>query len=111
MKNKIMLLSLIFATSLTANIKKGKEIYDTYCANCHSVKMTGGMGKDLNIVSYTRTKEDIAAYVEAPGKMFRKFGYSANAMPRLPLSQEEIKDVADFIDSLQPFKKWMVKKR
>ena len=71
--------------------------------------MTNTFGKDFNIVSYSRTKEEIKDYVKRPGMIFRKFGYVANAMPTLPLTQDEIQDVADYIDSLQPFKKWMKK--
>jgi mono/diheme cytochrome c family protein len=93
--------------SLNANIIKGKDIYAQNCANCHRTDMKGGMGKDFNLVSYTRKREDIIKYVTDPSKMFRKFGYSANAMPELPLSEDEIKDVAEYIDSLQTFKKWM----
>ena len=41
--------------------------------------------------------------------MFREFGYDSNAMPTLPLSEKEIADVSEYIDSLQTFKKWMKK--
>ena len=71
--------------------------------------MKGGEGKDFNLVSYQRKKEDIAKYVKNPLKMFKEFGYSANAMPKLVLKKKEINDVSEYIDSLQPFKKWMKK--
>jgi len=45
--------------------------------------------------------------VTDPSEMYKEFGYTANAMPTLPLPKNEIEDVADYIDSLQPFKKWM----
>jgi cytochrome c553 len=32
-------------------------------------------------------------------------------MPTLPLEDDEFRDVADYISSLQPFKKWMIKKK
>lgn len=38
-----------------------------------------------------------------------KDGYDSNAMPKIPLSEEEIKDVSEYINSLQPFKVWMKK--
>ena len=79
------------------------------CANCHSVKMSGGEGKDFNIVSYERKREDIKKYIKNPVKMFKEFGYSANAMPTLPLTDKEIDAVSKYIDSLQSFKKWMKK--
>jgi len=105
-----LFISLFFITlSLSGDIENGKDVYTQNCGNCHRVDMRGGMGKDFNIVSYTRKKEDIVKYVRTPSRMFREFGYTANAMPKLPLSEEEIKDVSEYIDSIQKFKKWMVK--
>ena len=106
---KIILFISIFILNITlhANIENGKDVYANNCGNCHRVDMKGGRGEDFNIVSYNRKKEDIVKYVRAPSKMFRKFGYDANAMPKLPLSEDEIKDVSEYIDSLQAFKVWM----
>ena len=104
---KLIITLFIFALTLSANIENGKDVYAQNCANCHRTDMKGGMGKDFNLVSYSRRKEDIVKYVTNPSKMFRKFGYSANAMPKLPLNEQEIKDVSEFIDALQPFKEWM----
>ena len=106
---KLIITFFIFAFTLNADIENGKDVYAQNCANCHRVDMKGGMGEDFNIVSYNRKKADIVKYVRTPSKMFRKFGYAANAMPKIPLSEEDIKDVSEYIDSLQPFKKWMKK--
>ncbi len=111
MKTIIVSSVILFSTLLFADVEKGKLVYEANCAQCHSIHMTGGLGRDFNLVSYTRTKQEIMDYAENPGMLYRKFGYSANAMPTLPLTEEEIKDVADFIDRLQPFKKWMVTKK
>ena len=105
---KLYIFLCFIAITLSADIENGKDVYTQNCANCHRTDMKGGMGKDFNIVSYTRTKEEIVRYAKNPSKMFMKFGYSANAMPTLPLKEKEIKDVSEYIDSLQPFKKWMV---
>ncbi len=110
MKLKIGLILTLFITSLYADVNAGAKVYLIYCANCHSNNMESSMGKDFNIVSYNRTKDEIKRYIKYPGKVFREFGYSANAMPTLPLTKEEVRDVVDYVDSLQPFKKWMVKK-
>ena len=107
MVRKIVLSLLIVGVNLFGDVEKGRELYEINCAACHSVKMQGGLGRDFNLVSYTRKKRDIIAYITSPGDMFRKFGYSANAMPELPLSEDEILDIAQYIDSLQPFKEWM----
>ena len=113
--SKIFLLSLLVfmgvAAAESGDIEHGKEVYAANCAQCHSVHMTGGLGRDFNLESYTRSVESIKKYVRDPESMYAEFGYSANAMPTLPLSAEDIEDVAAYIDSLQPFKKWMVRKR
>ncbi len=106
---KLFIALLFVVLTLNADIENGKDVYAQNCGNCHRIDMKGGMGKDFNIVSYSRKKEDIAKYVRTPSKMFREFGYGANAMPKIPLSEKEIKDVSEYIDSIQPFKAWMKK--
>ena len=71
----------------------------------------GKLGPDFNMVAYTRHKEEIEYYAKDPYSLYEAFGYTANAMPTLPLEDQQFKDVADYISSLQPFKKWMIKKR
>ena len=110
MKQTLFLLTLILSTSLQADIIKGKAVYAANCAICHTVNGGNALGPDFNMVAYTRTKEEIARYAKDPYSNYAKFGYSANAMPTLPLEDQEFKDVADYISSLQPFKKWMIKK-
>jgi len=111
LKQITFLLLFFTATHLLADVEKGKAVYAANCAICHTVNGGRAMGPDFNIVSYTRTKEEIAQYAKDPYSLYEKFGYSANAMPTLPLEDEEFKDVADYISSLQPFKKWMIKKK
>jgi cytochrome c6 len=106
---RLLVTFMLTFSALNADIEKGKDVYAQNCANCHSVSMQGGMGRDFNLVSYNRKREDIVKYISAPSMMFRQFGYSANAMPELHLKAEEIEDVSDYIDSLQPFKVWMIK--
>jgi len=106
---KLFIALLFVVLTLNADIENGKDVYAQNCGNCHRVDMKGGMGEDFNIVSYNRKKEDVVKYVRTPSKMFREFGYAANAMPKIPLSEEDIKDVSEYIDSLQVFKKWMKK--
>lgn len=102
---------LIATTNLMADIEAGERVYKANCAICHTVNGGSLMGTDFNIVSYTRQKAKIAQYVRDPYSLFKEFGYSANAMPTLPLEEDEIEDVADYISSLQPFKIWMKKSK
>jgi len=111
MKHITILLALLIGTDLLANVENGKAVFAANCATCHTVNGGSALGPDMNIVSYTRKKEDLEDYSRDPYKFYKTFGYSANAMPTLPLEDQEFKDVADYIDSLQPFKKWMKKKK
>ena len=106
---KLLITLFLTFLALNADIENGKDVYAQNCGNCHRVDMKGGMGKDFNLVSYTRRKEDIVKYIRTPSRMFREFGYSANAMPKIPLTEEQIEDVSEYIDSIQKFKKWMIK--
>ncbi|WP_294958894.1 cytochrome c [Sulfurovum sp.] len=111
MKRMLLLLTFLISVHLQANVEKGKAVYAANCAICHTVNGGRALGPDFNIVSYSRRKAKIAQYAKDPYSMYKKFGYSANAMPTLPLEDSEFKDVADYISSLQPFKKWMIKKK
>ena len=113
MKQLIFLITVVTITTLQAdhskNIENGKKVFAANCATCHKVNGGRALGPDMNLVSYTRTKEEIEYYAKDPYSLAEAFGYSANAMPTLPLEDQEFKDVAAYIDSLQPFKKWMKK--
>jgi len=68
---KLLITLFIITVTLNANIEDGKDVYAQNCANCHSTQMKGGMGKDFNLVSYTRKKEDIVKYIREPSRMFK----------------------------------------
>jgi len=111
MKKVVLFLTLGLLSTLMADIEKGKIVYANNCGICHTINGGSGLGPDFNMVSYTRHKEEIEYYAKDPYSLYATFGYEANAMPTLPLEDQEFKDVAEYIDSLQPFKKWMIKKK
>ena len=113
MKKIFLAAFLLYTQNLLADVEKGKAVYNAYCVICHTVdnRASGSMGPDFNLVSYKRKKHEIMAYVRTPDVYFKEFGYSANAMPSLDITDKELEDVADYISSLQPFKKWMIKKK
>ena len=109
MKTIIITIISLLGINYFADIENGKKLHLANCAICHTTNGGMAFGKDFNIVSYTRKKEDIKAYMKDPYENFKRFGYDANAMPTLPLKENEIEDIADYIDSLQTFKVWMKK--
>lgn len=104
MKKLITTAGLYIVSAFGGDITSGERIYKITCSNCHSIKMTGGLGRDFNLVSYTRTKEQIRLQVSNPSKGAFALGYKANAMPKFNLSDKEVEDVVSYIDSLQPIK-------
>ncbi len=98
---------LLLVADVYANIENGKIVYDVHCKTCHSIDMTGGEGGDFNPISYSRTKEELYRYTSDPLSEYKNFGFSASAMPNIPLKIEDIEDVVEYVDSLQPFKRWM----
>ncbi len=111
MKRLIISLTFLAVTNLVADVKAGEKVYKENCATCHTVNGGAALGPDFNIVAYTRHTEEIEYYAKDPYSLAEAFGYSANAMPTLPLEDQEFKDVAEYISSLQPFKKWMKKEK
>ena len=109
MKKIMIALTLLSTLHLSADVEAGKKVYKSNCAMCHTINGGNGMGPDFNLVAYTRRTAEIEYYAKDPNALYATFGYSANAMPTLPLSDQEFKDVASYISSLQPFKKWMKK--
>ena len=109
MKKIIISLVLLAAIQVWADVKAGEKVYKENCAICHTINGGAALGPDFNVVAYTRHTKDIEQYAKDPYSMYEAFGYSANAMPTLPLESQEFKDVAAYISSLQPFKKWMKK--
>jgi len=109
MKKLIITMLLLVATNLLADIKAGEAVYRANCATCHTVNGGSALGPDFNLVSYKRKTSKIEQYARDPYSLYKEFGYSANAMPTLPLEEQEFRDVAEYISSLQPFKEWMKK--
>jgi len=116
LKNKFiktlpLLLLPSFIFGLETNNHIGKPIFDNNCVFCHPLNGKGGMGVDINIVSYERTYDEIYSYIQSPGTNFRKRGYKSSGMPEFRLTPTELKDVSDYVWSLQPFKKSMLKNK
>ena len=66
MKTIIVTLVILIGINVFADVENGKKLYLANCAMCHTVNGGNAFGKDFNIVSYTRKKEDIKAYIKDP---------------------------------------------
>ncbi len=104
---QILIFILFISTTIYADIQNGMKVYDVHCKTCHSINMTGGEGGDFNPISYSRTKQELYRYTLDPLGEYKNFGYAASAMPNIPLLIKDVEDVVEYVDSLQPFKKWM----
>ncbi len=109
MRKLIILLALLVGSNLIADVKAGEKVYKENCAICHTINGGSALGPDFNLVAYKRRTVEIEYYAKDPYALAETFGYSANAMPTLPLEDQQFKDVAEYISSLQPFKEWMKK--
>lgn len=105
----IVIASIAVLPLFSGDLENGEKVYNSTCFFCHSIKMTGGMGRDFNLVSYTRTKKEIMHQIVEPNVSAFLLGYRANAMPKFNLTEKEVEDVASFIDALQPIKKASIK--
>ena len=83
------------STSRTAHLPAhGASIYAANCAACHGQNGEGGVGPALIDMSNRYKTADIEARIREP----------KGIMPRLypkPLSAEDVKDVADYVESLK----------
>jgi len=104
MKKSILTVALVSLSAFCGDSGNGEKIYKSTCSFCHSINMTGGFGRDFNLVSFTRTKEQIKHQVRDPNISAFRLGYTANAMPKFPLSEQEIEDIATYVDAIQPIK-------
>ncbi len=71
-------------------------IFDALCTACHAVAGQGGsVGPSLDSVFTRKSREEIMAWLTDPAKI-----KPGTAMPKLPLSPEQIIDLADYLTAL-----------
>lgn len=59
-----MILALMGSSELFGDVARGKKVFAANCAICHTTNGGRAMGPDMNLVAYTRHKEEIAAYAK-----------------------------------------------
>ena len=91
----ITVLASMTQTSFASDIKKGAEIYYSYCADCHGATGTSVMQDTPNFAQFEGLVKSDVLLLEAISK-------GNNAMPAYYgiLSDQEILDVIDFLRTL-----------
>lgn len=102
-----LLSSLVAAGSLQTNLKRGEALYQQHCARCHGAS-GDGLGRDVKDLVIppasfqsmkSRSKTDMELFLAIKqGVLFSPMHGWADR-----LSDQEIRDVLDYIRSLAPF--------
>ena len=94
--NKKILITLAFTSLLSANDLDGKKVFETYCWGCHH-QTAMAFGPPFNEIAAKRSSEEIQAYILAPDRMYKQFGYKRTAMTKIKTTQEEREALAKYI--------------
>ena len=94
--NKKILITLAFTSLLSANDLDGKKLFETYCWGCHH-QTAMAFGPPFNEIAAKRSSEEIQAYILAPDRMYKQFGYKRTAMTKIKTTQEEREALAKYI--------------
>ena len=94
--NKKILITLAFASLLSANDLDGKKVFETYCWGCHH-QTAMAFGPPFSQIAAKRTKAEIKAYITSPESMYKSFGYKRSVMTQFHLSTQELNLVTDYI--------------
>ena len=71
-------------------MSKQEKRYTKKTVRCVILSTVGsGLGPDFNMVAYIRSTAEIEHYAKDPYCLLETFGYSANAMPTLPLENQQ----------------------
>lgn len=71
-------------------------IYQALCVACHAIGGQGGtVGPALDLAYQRKTREEMIAWLTDPGKI-----KPGTAMPKLPLSHDQIESLADYLTGL-----------
>lgn len=76
----------------------GRDVYENYCMGCHNI-MHEAFGPSFQSIARARDSGQVRAHVLAPRASARALGYRLNSMPYIPLSNEQVTAVVDFVMS------------
>ncbi len=108
---RIVLLISLFLSALCSevidNVSKGEILFVKHCVSCHTIGIKSNIGPDLNAASYKLTKREVRMHIENPTRILKDFDKSKVVMPVIPLSNDDIYALAEYIDSLEVHKIWI----
>lgn len=83
------------AGAKTASVEKGRQTFQKYCQGCHAVDGEADKaGPRLSRVGERLSRQELIAKIHEPGKG------QAGAMPKLPLTEQDVEAVASYLSSL-----------
>ena len=89
-------ITVALCMTVSADVKKGQQIFKQFCANCHGDKGQGLVGPNLTDkeVLHGSNKDEIVKVI--------KEGVLAKAMPawNTILNEKQISDTADYVKSI-----------
>ncbi|EDM28422.1 cytochrome c oxidase, cbb3-type, subunit III [Lentisphaera araneosa HTCC2155] len=95
-KTILSLLGLTLSVGLSADVKRGQQVFNQFCANCHGDKGQGLVGPNLTDkeILHGSSKEEIVKVI--------KNGVLEKAMPAWGtiLNDSQISDVSDYVKSI-----------
>jgi PQQ-dependent dehydrogenase (methanol/ethanol family) len=72
----------------------GKTVFAQYCSACHGATGEGGLGPSLKAESAKKSLNEVTAFIKSPKEPMPKL-YPA------PLSDQDVADVAEFVETLK----------
>jgi cytochrome c553 len=95
-KTLFSVLGLVLSAGVSADVKRGQQVFKQFCANCHGDKGQGLVGPNLTDkeILHGSSKEEIVKVI--------KEGVLAKAMPAWGtiLNDQQISDAADYVKSI-----------
>ena len=93
---KYCLSLLLLFSSLFAKEIDGKKVFETYCWGCHH-QTAVAFGPPFKEIASKRSADEIKAMITDPQSVSKIFKYKRNAMPKIPLNQDELDAITKYI--------------
>src|SRR5215510_4392980 len=98
-------------TTTPLKLTSGEYLFSTKCSACHALGQGNKVGPDLAGITHTRDRQWLAKYIADPDQLLKAGDpvakelftkYKEMRMPNLLLSDEQIRDVIAYLDSIKP---------